>query len=215
MQVSCNKAINTSVFSWFFPFWDPLVNWKGRSILNISYVQNGLSARRGLPAQNHDPDKPHMVMQWLRVSDSRGWESTKYPNAEPHGTGTMNFSYIGPSSGSPEKLRISLILLLPEGILEDFQALRPPEKFVCIFSCVQIGKAVIQWYTSACNYSIALWFPILQAGIVVKDQTPAWGQIKDVCCQRSCPPEMEGKKNATCTLCLYSEQVKPHNSTAP
>lgn len=26
---------------------------------------------------------------------------------------------------------------------------------------------------------------------------------------------MEGKKNATCTLCQYSEQVNPHNTTMP
>lgn len=154
------------------------------------------------PAQNHDPNKPHTAMQWLQVSDSRGWESTKSPNAEPHGTGTMSFSYVRPSSGSPDKLWTSLILLLPEGILEDFQVLRPPEKFVCIFSCMQISKAVIQPYTSACDYGIALWFPVLWACGVLKDQTPAWGHIKDFCSQRSCPPEMGGKKNATCTLCL-------------
>lgn len=108
------------------------------------------------PAQNHDPNKPHTVMQWLQVSDSGGRESTKSPNAEPRGTGTLNFSYVGPNSGSPDKLWMSLILLLPEGILEDFQVLRPPEKSVCFFSCMQIGKAVIQQCTSACHYGIAL-----------------------------------------------------------
>ena len=100
------------------------------------------------------------------------------------------------------KLWMSLILLLSEGILEDFQVLRHTEKFVCIFSCMQTGKAVIQRHTSACDYGTALWFPILWAGSVLKDQTRAWGHIKDFCSQRSCPPETRGKENAAGTLCL-------------
>lgn len=211
MQVSCNKEINTTVFPWFFF----LLRSSGKlerqrcSKLNTVYQQNGLSARRSQlqvpgalpPVQNRELNKPHAVMQWLQASDSRGWESTQSPKVEPCGTRTTNFRYAGPSSGSPDKLWMSLIVLLPEGILEDFQVLQPPEKFVCIFSCMQTGKAVIQQYTHSCNYGTTLWFPILQAGTVLKDQTPAWGHIEDFCSHRSCSPEMGGKENATCTLC--------------
>lgn len=70
--------------------------------------------------------------------------------------GTMNFSYTGSIFESPDKLWMSSILLMPEGFLEDFQVIQPPEKLVCIFSCMQIAKAAIQQYSSACNYGIAL-----------------------------------------------------------
>lgn len=68
------------------------------------------------PAQIRDPHKPPSAVQWLQVSDSRGWRRTESPNAELCGTGTVNFSYLGPNSVSPDKVCMFLILLLPEGI---------------------------------------------------------------------------------------------------
>lgn len=74
---------------------------------------------------------------------------------------------------------------------------------------MQIGKAVIQWYTRACDYGTALWFPILRAGSVLKDQTPAWGHIKDFCSQRSCPPWNGGKGKCYLHIVPIEQTHKP------
>lgn len=157
MQASCNKAINTSVFPWFFFVLRSSSYLERHQHSKLAFPTCGVAGVEGggqlqfagalVPAQNHDPNKPPSVMQWLRVSDGRGRRRTESPNAEIRGTGTVNFSYVGPNSVSPDKVCMFLILLLPERILEDFQVLQPPEKFVCLFSCMQIGKAVIQRYT--------------------------------------------------------------------
>lgn len=130
-------------------------------------------------------------MQWPKVSNSREWESTKSPNTEPYGMGTMNSSYIGSRSESPDKLWMSLILVMPEGFLEDFQVIQPPEKFVCIFSCTQIAKAAIQRYSSVYDYGIALWFLILRAGSILKDQTQPEDILRIFVLREVAPPAPE------------------------
>lgn len=56
MQVSCNKAINTTVFPWFFFLLrssSELERHK-HSKLRVAYLQDGLSARRGAAADCRD-----------------------------------------------------------------------------------------------------------------------------------------------------------------
>lgn len=146
-------------------------------------------------------------MQCFQVSDSREWESTKSPNTEPYGMGTMNFSYTGSRSESPDKLWMSLILLLPEGFLEDFQVIQPPEKFVCIFSCMQIVKTAIQRHSSACDYGIALWFPILRAGSILKDQTQPEDILRIFVLREVAPHQKWGK--GKCSLQHVEQTGKP------